>query len=599
MLQWHQVELIHITRIFYLYFGLITGTERLMVMRLIAVLFIFTLIAPSFGHASIDRALIQVQEGSAALLRGEYDKAVLLYDKALKVKELAETQRANVYNDRGIAKWRLSRLKEAIDDFNQAITLYPEYAAAYNNRGNVLIELSLLDEAVKDFDQAISLWPSYGAAYNNRANAFQKLGRLDNALRDYTKAIEFMPNNAAPINGRGKVHAASERKHAAIRDFSRAILLDGKYIPAYYNRGKVLMSLARHKDALSDYSFTIDVRPQDVELFTERGKIHAKRNDFVSALKDFSRSIAILPDFAPAFAERGLVYTRTKNYAEAMEDINHAIELDPKFADAYTYRAWAQFKLGMQEQAQADLNAAIELDPNRANTYFVRGQIHEEVGANDKAIADFRKALELDPHMNLAWTGLSRLGGDVSSHTRPTSIADETAEKWTANKIGSLYFATSPIYKGLRIPLEMYGSDEPKLLEWSSLKRSYQGIGLLRYYAGTDSSRGIRLEYIAIVDLKNNRVASIEPFRWGDKLASWTWRDGSVIVTDPNGAANEIALRNYRSDQPSRYSNWYFTDGPTGYQKRRIYRSQRARARSRARQRKKQWQKSIFESLFN
>ena len=178
---------------------------------------------PSPGQASTELALLQVQKGSAALIRGDYTRAITLFDRALKVKGLAKVRRANIFNDRAVAKWRLSRTKEAVGDFNEAISLYPEYAVAYNNRGNVLIELGLFKEAVKDFDQAILLSPSYGAAYNNRANAHLKLRDYDAAYQDYTKAINLMPNNATPINGRGRVHEILDRSHAAVRDYSRAI----------------------------------------------------------------------------------------------------------------------------------------------------------------------------------------------------------------------------------------------------------------------------------------------------------------------------------------------------------------------------------------
>ena len=111
-------------------------------------------------------------------------------------KTLPNDRRATILNDRGVAYSRRQQPKEAIDDFNRAIQLYPEYAAVYNNRGNVLLGLGAVREAIKDFDRALVLAPGYAAAYSNRAGAYMKLGQVELAIADYTKAIALTPPTA-------------------------------------------------------------------------------------------------------------------------------------------------------------------------------------------------------------------------------------------------------------------------------------------------------------------------------------------------------------------------------------------------------------------
>ena len=103
-----------------------------------------------------------------------------------------------------VARWRLHKLHEAIDDFNAALKRAPEDAALYNNRGNVLLELRNNAEAAKDFGQAIALAPTYGPAYNNRGNARYFLGDHAGAIADFTRAVALMPASSVPFNGRGK-----------------------------------------------------------------------------------------------------------------------------------------------------------------------------------------------------------------------------------------------------------------------------------------------------------------------------------------------------------------------------------------------------------
>ena len=53
-----------------------------------------------------DVTLLRAREGAAALMRGQYDKAIASYDEALTAPEIADFIEASIYSDRGVAKWR-------------------------------------------------------------------------------------------------------------------------------------------------------------------------------------------------------------------------------------------------------------------------------------------------------------------------------------------------------------------------------------------------------------------------------------------------------------------------------------------------------------
>src|SRR6185312_2199803 len=148
------------------------------------------LLAAAAGGQALaeDVTLLRAREGAAALMRGQYDKAIASYDEALQTPEIADFIEASIYSDRGVAKWRLNQTKAAIDDFNKSIQLSPDNGTVYNNRGNALMDLGHSDEAVKDFDRAIALSPNYGPAYNNRGNARVALAQYNLAFQDFRKA---------------------------------------------------------------------------------------------------------------------------------------------------------------------------------------------------------------------------------------------------------------------------------------------------------------------------------------------------------------------------------------------------------------------------
>jgi tetratricopeptide (TPR) repeat protein len=331
--------------------------------------------APAPVLATVEKAMLRSQEGGSALMRGRYDQAVAAYDQALQEQDLPAPRKADIHNDRGVAKWRMARREEALADFDKAIELAPEHPMLYNNRGNVLLDLGRAEEAVAEFTRAISLAPGYGAAYNNRANANEELGRHEAAIRDYAKATELMPSNAAPYNGRGRTQGALNRPYAALRYLNRAVSLNAKYPAAYRNRAQVHIQLERYREAIADLERVIGQPPEDPELYLLRGRAYARERKQQLAYKDFSKAIELDAAGARAYAERGILHIEREDYEPALANLNQAVALDAKLASAVYNRALAYFKLYDLEHALADVNKAIELDPRYAAAYKLRGDI--------------------------------------------------------------------------------------------------------------------------------------------------------------------------------------------------------------------------------
>ncbi len=499
-----------------------------------------------------DAILLRAREGAAALMRGQYDKAIASYDEALAAPEIADFIEASIYSDRGVAKWRLNRTKEAIDDFNQSIQLSPENPAVYNNRGNALMDLGHPEEAMKDFDRAIALSPNYGAAYNNRGNARMALGRHNLAFQDFRKAVELMPQSAVPFNGRGTAHAELKRYHAAVRDLSRAVSLDSKYVAAYRHRANAYLALGKYRDAVADATQVLTLEPDvpNPDILFVRARAHTGDKKLNFALDDLNKVIEEKPNLVDAYIERAVVFIGARRFDDAIGDLNRAIFIDPRNARAYAMRASVKLKTEANDGALNDANQALELEGADPFALRVRGNVYEALERPYEAIADYRTALAKDPFQTDSREALQRLDQEVPAEEG--RVLGEEVEGWVIREPQpGRYVASNPKYRALRIELEMFGAGTPKILEWKLLKNALKGIGLLKYYAGDfGDGAATNLEYVAIVDTYAKKVVAVEPHAWGEATAQWNWQAVSVVVTDPDGNANEIKLRTLRKRTP-------------------------------------------------
>ncbi len=69
---------------------------------------------------------------------------------------------------------------EALESYDRAIALKPDYAQAHNNRGVALADLRRFAEALECYGRAIALKPDFAEAHNNRGVA---LGALQHHAR--------------------------------------------------------------------------------------------------------------------------------------------------------------------------------------------------------------------------------------------------------------------------------------------------------------------------------------------------------------------------------------------------------------------------------
>jgi predicted O-linked N-acetylglucosamine transferase (SPINDLY family) len=157
--------------------------------------------------------------GTALQKQGKLEEAIEAYNKATALKP----DYANAYYNMGNALQDQGKLEEAIEAYNKAIALKPDYVKAYNNMGVTLQEQGKLEEAIEVYNKALALKPDYAEAYNNMGNAFKKQGKLEEAIEVYNKAIALKPdyanafyNMAMALQEQGKLEEAIEACNKAL-----------------------------------------------------------------------------------------------------------------------------------------------------------------------------------------------------------------------------------------------------------------------------------------------------------------------------------------------------------------------------------------------
>lgn len=94
----------------------------------------------------------------------------------------------------GNNEYEAGNYQGAVEAYDKAIQLDPQFANAYYNRGNTKRELEDTAGAIADYDKAIEHNPQFAAAYYNRGIAKSGLRDMEGAKEDFVKATHLDPN---------------------------------------------------------------------------------------------------------------------------------------------------------------------------------------------------------------------------------------------------------------------------------------------------------------------------------------------------------------------------------------------------------------------
>ncbi len=187
--------------------------------------------------------------GLAYQNRGDLDKALANYNKALSLKALSYPPLVN----RGSIYAALGQHEKAIRDFTDAISINPYVPVAYYNRGMSHVFLGQKELAVGDFTSVIELKPGYAEAYNNRGSMYGDMGETEKAIADFSSAIALQPDFPGFYANRAHAFVMKRSYEGAVRDFSRAMELDPGKASWLVARGNAYLSLGEREKAEVDF----------------------------------------------------------------------------------------------------------------------------------------------------------------------------------------------------------------------------------------------------------------------------------------------------------------------------------------------------------
>ncbi|MEA3412502.1 MAG: tetratricopeptide repeat protein [Pseudomonadota bacterium] len=208
------------------------------------------------------------------------------------------------------------RIPDALNAFDRALQIEPDYAEAHLGRGNIFLFQGRADAALAAYDLALSYRGNFAEAYNNRGNALERLSRFIEALQSYDRATSLMPFSAMFHFNRGNALYRLGRLDEAEAAYRKASQIDGNYAGPHANCGAVLMAKRLLDEALVEIEEAIRLKPDYAEAHNNRGNILSDKGQFHQASKAYRKAIEVRREYHEAWSN----YLRCLNYDPSVDE---------------------------------------------------------------------------------------------------------------------------------------------------------------------------------------------------------------------------------------------------------------------------------------
>jgi serine/threonine-protein kinase len=302
----------------------------------------------------------------------------------------------------GLDKLNRGDYPAALEDFQQALRLNPDFAEAYICQSIIHYYQGDHQGAIADCNQVLRINPRNVDAYNNRGLNRCALKDYKGAIADFNQVLEIEPNHAKAYLNRGYSCLQLDDNWSAIEDFDKAMRIDPQAAKVY------LQQLA---NTLNDEQGAIkDANLQLAQGLLIQGNLRYESGDLREAIAVYTQVLSLDPNNTEAYNRRSTARSAVGDYEGAFEDLYRATNyylsdeqsLQPTqratvetTAKDYQHQGLQKLQGGDFQGAIEEFNQVLQLNGNDATAFACRGFAYRRLGDNPRAIEDLQQAAKL------------------------------------------------------------------------------------------------------------------------------------------------------------------------------------------------------------
>lgn len=273
-----------------------------------------------------------IEELKTFIKQGEYKNAIALIDNLLVSQQLddfnASGQEYKFFFFRALCHYKLGNLFLATRDCLRCLDFNVSHHLTYHLLGVIYIQLGKYKEALECFNEEISLAGISFFPYFYKGFINAKLNNLNQSLEDYTIAIQIDSSFFQSFYNRAAVYYRLGDKYNAIEDYLRVIKLNPHLCSAYYSLGVIYQKLSQYQKAMEYYKKALELNPNHIPSYYNLAILQADLGLYKQCLATYENILKINPHFLPAFYNKKYLEFLLSKEGHILEIIGPSLDSD-------------------------------------------------------------------------------------------------------------------------------------------------------------------------------------------------------------------------------------------------------------------------------
>jgi tetratricopeptide (TPR) repeat protein len=188
----------------------------------------------------------------------------------------------------GIAYRKSGQLDKAIEAYQQAIRINPEYAEAWGNLGVAYGSAGEHAKAVDAYRQALHINPEDPIAWNNLGFSYGRAGQIAKAIEAFQQGLRMNPEDAVAWSNLGAMYGRSGQNAKAIEAYQQSLRITPEDSNTWYNLGNDYVEIGQSAKAIEAYQQSLRISPEDSNTWYNLGvafAISGQRNKVLEVYK--------------------------------------------------------------------------------------------------------------------------------------------------------------------------------------------------------------------------------------------------------------------------------------------------------------------------
>ncbi|WP_426481293.1 tetratricopeptide repeat protein [Chryseobacterium sp. R2ACT005] len=274
-------------------------------------------------------------------LYAEKSKAMFYLDKngfekyAKKSLALKENQEASYYL--GIYYETMDDLSTAIEYYNKAIELDPNFILSYSSLGDIYTNQNSFEEGEKFYNKALNIDSNHLYTNHMLGNLYKKINKDVAAEKHYKIAIKKDDKYFYSYYGLGNIYLQRKEFENAVEMYEKAFSLNNDFYDAIFGLGIAYHRKKNYEKAIDYYNKYLKRYNNEIDAYNNLGNSYKSNNNFSQAEESYKKALEIDPLYEKPYFNYGNLLYKQEKYSDAKELLKKYLELKKEEDSLYEF----------------------------------------------------------------------------------------------------------------------------------------------------------------------------------------------------------------------------------------------------------------------